>query len=172
MDVGEPQGSGERVTLSSDPEPDPRVLEIYKLSVEMADRVSARRAVANAFFLTVNTTLIAVVGLATTKSDSTLRFIAVCVAGIAVSVCWLLLLRVYRRLNGAKFAVINQIEAEHLPVQPYTDEWSRLMPDDAPGTKRRDRLGMMFRELGNVERIVPVVFGLLYIALLVGRLCS
>ena len=151
--------------------PDPRVLDIYKLAVEMADRVSARRAVANAFFLTVNTTLIAVVGLSTPKPDSTLRFIAVCAAGVSVSVCWLLLLRVYRRLNSAKFAVINKIEADHLPIKPYTDEWSELIPDGAASAKVRDRLGKMFRELGNVERIVPVVFGALYIVLLVGRLC-
>lgn len=157
--------------MNNTPETDPRVLEIYKLSVEMADRVSARRALANAFFLTVNTTLIAVVGLSTTKPDSTLRFIAVCAAGVAVSACWLLLLRVYRRLNAAKFAVINRIEADYLPVRPFTDEWAELVPDDAAGTKMRDRLGKMFRELGNVERIVPIVFGMLYIVLLIGRLC-
>ncbi|RIR29877.1 hypothetical protein D2E28_06435 [Mycobacteroides abscessus] len=151
--------------------PDPRVLDIYKLAVEMADRVSARRAVANAFFLTVNTTLVAVVGLSTTQPDSTVRFTAVCLAGVAVSVCWWLLLRVYRRLNTAKFAVINQIEAEHLPVRPYSDEWTELMPDDEE-TTRRTRLGRAFRELGGVERIVPIVFGLLYIVLLVGRLLA
>lgn len=151
--------------------PDPRVLDIYKLAVEMADRVSARRAVANAFFLTVNTTLVAVVGLSTTQPDSTVRFTAVCLAGVAVSVCWWLLLRVYRRLNTAKFAVINQIEVEHLPVRPYSDEWTELMPDDEE-TTRRTRLGRAFRELGGVERIVPIVFGLLYIVLLVGRLLA
>lgn len=150
---------------------DPRVLDIYKLAVEMADRVSARRAVANAFFLTVNTTLVAVVGLSTTQPDSTVRFTAVCLAGVAVSVCWWLLLRVYRRLNTAKFAVINQIEAEHLPVRPYSDEWTELMPDDEE-TTCRTRLGRAFRELGGVERIVPIVFGLLYIILLVGRLLA
>lgn len=151
--------------------PDPRVLEVYKLSVEMADRVSARRAVANAFFLTVNTTLIAVVGLATTEPDSKARFVSVCVAGMAVSVCWLLLLRVYRRLNAAKFAVINKIEVDHLPVTPYTDEWAELMPGGAASTKLRDRLGKMFRTLGVVERIVPLVFCALYAVLLIDRLC-
>ncbi|MGB3321227.1 MAG: hypothetical protein WBB05_01305 [Mycolicibacterium fortuitum] len=151
--------------------PDPRVLDIYKLAVEMADRVSARRAVANAFFLTVNTTLVAVVGLSTTQPDSTIRFTSVCLAGVAVAVCWWLLLRAYRRLNSAKFAVINKIEDEHLPVKPYVDEWKELMPDDV-STTRRAKLGKAFRELGGVERTVPVVFGLLYIALLVGRLCT
>lgn len=155
----------------ADGSPDPRVLDIYKLAVEMADRVSARRALANAFFLTVNTTLVAVVGLSTSQPDSTLRFIAVCVAGLAVSACWWLLLRAYRRLNSAKFAVINKIEDEHLPVKPYTDEWTELMPDDV-ATNRRGRLGKALRELGSVERIVPIVFGLLYVELLVGRLTT
>ena len=67
--------------------------------------------------------------------------------------------------------MINQIEAEHLPVKPYTDEWAELMPGDE-ATSRRARLGKTFRELGDVERIVPIVFGLLYIALLVGRLMA
>ena len=31
--------------------------EIYKIAVEMADRISARRGVANSFFLTINTTV-------------------------------------------------------------------------------------------------------------------
>lgn len=159
------------MTEPTDPLPDPRVLDIYKMAVEMADRVSARRALANAFFLTVNTTLVAVVGLSTTQPDSALRFVAVCVAGIAVSVCWWLLLRAYRRLNSAKFSVINKIEDEHLPVKPYIDEWKELMPDDL-ATTRRARLAKAFRELGAVERIVPVVFGLLYIVLLVGRLVT
>lgn len=137
----------------------------------MADRVSARRAIANAFFLTVNTTLIAVVGLSATKPDSTLRFIAVCAAGIAVAACWFLQLRVYRRLNAAKFAVINKIEMDHLPLKPYTDEWSEIAPKGADRVRLHDRLGKMFRELGNVERIVPLVFAVLYVVLLVGRLC-
>jgi hypothetical protein len=152
--------------------PDPRILDIYKQAVEMADRVSARRALANAFFLTVNTTLVAVVGLSTTQPDSAVRFTSVCLAGVAVAVCWWLLLRAYRRLNSAKFAVINKIEDEYLPVKPYVDEWKELMPDDDVSATRRAKLGKAFRELGGVERTVPVVFGLLYIALLVGRLCT
>jgi hypothetical protein len=37
-------------------------LELYKLAVEMADRVSARRSTANAFFLTINTALLTFIG--------------------------------------------------------------------------------------------------------------
>jgi hypothetical protein len=157
------------MSAQDDGSPDPRVLEIYKLTVEMADRISARRAVANAFFLTVNTTLVAVVGLRTASPDSAVLSVAVCAAGVAVAGSWWLLLRVYRRLNAAKFAVISTIEAEHLPVKPYTDEWAQLMPNDAR-TGYRARIGKALRELGGVERIVPVVFGLLYVVLLIGRL--
>ena len=38
------------------------ILEQYKLCVEMADRISARRALANAFFLTLNSVLITSAG--------------------------------------------------------------------------------------------------------------
>ncbi len=37
-------------------------LEIYKLYVEMADRISSRRHNTNSFFLTINSAVIAVLG--------------------------------------------------------------------------------------------------------------
>ena len=39
------------------------ILEQYKLYVEMADRVSARRALANTFFLTLNTAVFTAIGV-------------------------------------------------------------------------------------------------------------
>jgi len=144
-------------------------METYKLAVEMADRLSARRATANAFFLTVNTTLVAVVGLKDQTSGSVLLPVSVCLAGVAVAVCWWFLLRNYRRLNEAKFAVINKIETEHLPIKPFLDEWALLSSGDtATGRLAKVRAGL--RQLGNVERIVPIVFALLYVMLLAGRM--
>lgn len=144
-------------------------MEAYRLAVEMADRVSARRATANAFFLTVNTTLVAVVGLRSDTGGSALLPVSVCLAGVAVAACWWFLLRNYRKLNEAKFVVINKIEAEHLPVKPFSDEWEILSGADAP-KKRLARIRAGLRQLGNVERVVPIVFTLLYVMLLVGRL--
>ena len=40
---------------------DAAVLEQYKLYVEMADRISARRGLTNTFFLTLNTTVVGLV---------------------------------------------------------------------------------------------------------------
>ncbi len=38
------------------------LLDIYKLYVEMADRISQRRQSANSFFLTLNSVIVALVG--------------------------------------------------------------------------------------------------------------
>lgn len=134
-------------------------MEAYKLAVEMADRVSARRAVANAFFLTVNTTLVAVVGLYARGDHSVLLAVVVCATGIVVAGCWLFLLKNYRRLNEAKFVVINRIEEELLPVKVFKDEWALLGGDDLPaGKAAKVKAGL--KQLGGVERIVPWVFAL------------
>ncbi len=155
--------------MTSEQPPDPWVMESYKLAVEMADRVSARRAVANAFFLTVNTTLVAVVGLHDAGERSAPLSVAVCAAGVVVAVCWWFLLQNYRRLNEAKFVVINRIEDEHLPVKVFKDEWAQLEGDDPP-TGRTAKVKAGLKQLGGIERLVPVVFALLYVVLLVGRL--
>lgn len=169
MDLGQPEGACRRLTLTEPTSEDPRILEIYKLAVEMADRVSARRAIANAFFLTVNTTLVAVVGLRSETSNSALLPVSVCIAGIAVATCWWFLLRNYRKLNEAKFVVINKIETEYLPVKPFYDEW--VVADGATDAGNRlSRIRASLRQLGNVERVVPIVFALLYVMLLLGRL--
>lgn len=151
--------------------PDPRVLEVYKLAVEMADRMSARRAVANAFFLSINTALVAAVGLRADDGSPALPSIAVCLAGVVVAICWWFLLQNYRRLSEAKFVVINRIEEDYLPVKVFRDEWAVLWGEGASaGWTARVKAG--FKQLGGVERVVPVVFALLYITLLVGRLVA
>lgn len=144
---------------------DPRVLDLYKMAVEMADRISARRATANAFFLTAQTALVAVIGLA---APSLLRAswwtsLAVSLAGVTLSASWWLQLRSYRDLNGAKFAVINAIE-KVLPVKVFTDEWALLEAGLGAVRKRK------YLKLGTTERLIPAIFALLYVLLFVGRL--
>jgi len=137
------------------------VLDLYKVAVEMADRVSARRATANAFFLTAQTAFVAVVGLST----PTLRHaplwttLAVSLAGVTMSLCWWLQLRSYRDLNRAKFAVINSIE-KSLPIKVYSDE---LLALESPPRRFK------YLELGVTERIIPGVFIALYALLIISR---
>jgi hypothetical protein len=138
-------------------------LELYKLAVEMADRVSARRALANTFFLTVNT------GLAALLGGQHLRWY-VAAAGIVFALSWWWLLQSYRRLNSAKYAVITAIEPR-LPLHPFTDEWEQLQGTRSPAAvwpphALREWL-TGYHELGTVERIVPLAFVAIYIAELI-----
>jgi hypothetical protein len=130
-------------------------LELYKLAVEMADRVSARRATANAFFLTVNTALLAFVS---SGLDDMLWVVAL--VGIALSGAWWVLLKSYRDLNAAKFDVITEME-KNLEAQVFGDEWKRL-------ERRQESWRGRYAEFGAVERFVPLIFALLYATVFVG----
>jgi hypothetical protein len=150
----------------NDPHPEvgTTTLDLYKLAVEMADRISSRRASANSFFLTVQTTFVAVLGIATPTLYHAPWWtaLAVSLAGIILSGSWWLQLRSYRDLNRAKFNVINSIESA-LPVQLFTAEWAFL----ASQTSRK-RSGR-YRELGSFERVIPIIFAALYVLLFAGR---
>jgi hypothetical protein len=134
---------------------DPRVLDMYKLTVEMADRVSARRAGANAYFISVQGALVAAMGFLSSRTPPVQDRYLAAIAGVGIitALTWFLLLRSYRDLNRAKFAVINAIEAQ-LPIQPFADEWDQLKRDPIPQWRRR------YAELGTVERVVPALFAL------------
>ncbi len=160
------------------------LLELYKMAVEMADRVSARRAGANSFFVTLNTALAAIVGIVSAArkpppygSVPSFDAFGLCVtaaAGVVLAVVWWALLRYYRRLSGAKWDVINRLE-KRLPASPFTDEWAELHPEEPPagtppaGKNWRGslRLRVKHREATVVEQVVPFVFVVLYLILAV-----
>lgn len=148
-------------------EVDSTVLDLYKMAVEMADRVSGRRATANAFFLTVQTAFVAVVGIATPTLYVAPWWtsLAVSFAGLILSGSWWLQLKTYRDLNRAKFSVINSIEAT-LPVKLFTEEWAFL------GSQTRGYFGSRYLELSFIERAIPIVFAALYVLLFIGRVAK
>lgn len=141
-------------------------LDLYKLTVEMADRVSARRGAANAFFLTLETVLAGFVGIVRAPGDAstgalkvdTFGIVLASIVGLVLSAAWWLLLRSYRDLNEAKFKVILAMEKD-LGAQPFGDEWKYLKEDPVKSFAKR------YAELGVVERVVPFVFGIVYVAI-------
>jgi hypothetical protein len=139
------------------------VVELYKTAVEMADRVSARRAVANAFFLSIQTTLVSVVSVTALNMRMTwVMSLVLLMAGIALSATWWFQLRSYRDLNRAKFVVINEIERD-LPVQIFSAEWRVLQETREDSWRRR------YAELGFSERLIPGVFAALHVLIFLGR---
>jgi hypothetical protein len=133
-------------------------LEQYKLYIEMADRISQRRALANTFFLTLHTGLFGLaIGLAGASSGS-IEFQAASLAGSLFGLpfvyVWRRILSSYRQINAAKYLVIHELE-EHLPVAPYRLEWEKTGKGEDP---------RLYMPLTKVEGWVPIVFGLAYLA--------
>jgi hypothetical protein len=133
------------------------VLEQYKLCVEMADRVSARRNLTNTFFLSLNSAVVAVVAAVSgrTLADmSVLLLLAGLVILISQCAAWFVMVRSYRQLNTAKYAVIGAFE-ERLPAFAYSRaEWGAL------GEGRDWR---KYLPLTHVEQWVPVIFAVSYV---------
>jgi len=130
------------------------LFEQYKLAVEMADRISARREGANKIFLTANSIIFAF--LATQQVFSEIH-IFISVFGILLSFVWASIIKNYRSLNSAKYAVINEME-ESLPWKVYKDEWEKLKK----GTDKK-----VYAKLTVVEKKVPWLFLAFYAFLLV-----
>lgn len=133
------------------------MLEQYRLYVEMADRVSARRGLANSFFLTLNTgifTLIVAFGI--TPADGKTWWLAIpLVAILSQCFAWFYLVRSYRLLNSAKYQVVGALE-ERLPASPFwRAEWWAL----GEGTDRARVLAPLTH-----RAVDPILFGLAYIA--------
>ncbi|MDT0347219.1 RipA family octameric membrane protein [Streptomyces litchfieldiae] len=146
-------------TGRTDADAEARLIQLYTLAVEMAQRLSAQRGAANAFYLTVQTALASVLGLSTGTLQDMKWWVAVaiCLIGVLLSASWWFQLRSYRELTRAKFAVIHDLE-KRLPVAVFTDEWKVLRGGD----------GHRYISLGVVERTVPVAFAVLYLVIALG----
>jgi hypothetical protein len=132
------------------------ILEQYKLCVEMADRISARRALANAFFLTLNTGAFTTIGVFWKDRPhiSVIYLIPPLLLLLALCLTWFWLTRSYRQLNSGKYAVIGALE-ERLPASPYwRGEWKAL-------GEGKDKA--VYWPLTHLEQWVPSGFALVYL---------
>ena len=105
------------------------VFEQYKLYVEMADRVSNRRNLANTFFLTLHTLLLGVIGFSFEKGPTIDEYWIIffpLAAVLLLCAAWWLIVRSYRQLNAGKYLVVGEFE-KRLPASPYwSAEWKAL----------------------------------------------
>ncbi len=137
------------------------LLEQYKLYVQMADKISERRQSTNTFFLTVNTTLIAFLGVVAKLGTGDAAAYAplpwvltVSAAGVVLCYSWYRLVRSYKDLNSGKFKVVHALERK-LPSSPYDAEWVSV------GEGKDPKLYLPFT---HVETKIPWVFVALYVA--------
>ena len=135
------------------------MFEQYKICIEMADRVSQRRNLANTLFLTLNTgvlTALAVtlekVNIGDAPSETGLTLIVsgfsiiALISLILVCCAWQTIITSYRQLNRAKYLVIGAYE-RMLPTSPYYHaEWCALGEGKDPDK---------YTQLNVVESFIP-----------------
>lgn len=131
------------------------LLAQYTAYVESADRTSSRRGTANAFFLTLNTTVVTAWGVVWQRPVDVppLLLVAPWFALLTECLAWFWILRSYRQLNSAKYAVVGALE-EALPASPWwRAEWSALGQGRDPAR---------YWPLSHVEQLVPGFFAVAY----------
>ncbi len=134
------------------------LLEQYKLYVEMTDRVSQRRERSNQFFITLlaGPAILAVLarlcldGEGNSGAFLPIVLLASGLLGMALSITWFVNIRSYRRLNSARFQVIEALERS-LPFASYTYEWELLSP--------------RYLLLSEIEQSLPAIILALFLSL-------
>lgn len=139
------------------------LLDIYKMYVEMSDRVSTRRANANKYLLTTNTFLFSLFGIATTLEGFTKELWVYIVPSVGILICltWYILIESYSNLNSAKFKVIHDLEKK-LPYRVFYDEWQHI----------KEEKSNKYNRITKVEPLIPLIFMMLYAVLAVIALIS
>lgn len=137
------------------------LLEEYKLYVEMADRVSARRIDASKLYISLLTGLLAVIPFileqGTPASIQKVVLVAMGILGLALCYIWILNIRSYKQLNSLKFKVIHEME-QLLPFSCYKREWQIL---------EEEKDSRSYLRLSRVERYVPFLLMIPYLILLI-----
>ena len=131
------------------------LLEQYKLYVQSAENVSARRVASSRYLLTLNAALIALYGFQSSGLSPGWLTLLVPILGVLVSVLWHRIIQSHKDLNTVKFKIIHELEL-NLPAALYAHEW-RL------AEKGR---GKAYRSVTDIERWIPLVFLGLHLVLL------
>ena len=130
------------------------LLEQYKLYVQSAENVSARRLTSNRYLLTLSAAILALYGLLDANFDLEWTALVIPVVGIAVSLVWCAIIKSYANMNRVKFKIIHELE-EHLPASIYKREWHLA----------EEGRGETYQEVTKIESSVPYLFASLHSSL-------
>ena len=132
------------------------LLEQYKLFVDTSLDVTSKRLESNKFHLTLNSVVFGFASYMTILNQYAV-IVLFSLVGILISAVWLKNIFAYRELNKAKFIVIHELE-EHLPARLFKCEEEHYL-------KR-------YHGLTATEKFYPVIFIILYVALIVFTVVS
>lgn len=136
------------------------LLEQYKLYVEMADRISARRGQTNNFYISILSGILALLSITLDNQllvpYQTPVIFSISLLGISLNILWNINIRSYRQLNSGKFEVIHEMEKQ-LPFACFDREWELL---------GRGKVGKKYLQLTVIEKYVPFFLCIPYLFLL------
>jgi hypothetical protein len=138
------------------------LLEQYKLYVQMMDKVTERRGKTNTFYISLLSSLLALLSLLVNKNNALfsepkdIMLLVLAILGIALCYSWHISINSYKQLNSLKFKVINEIES-HLPFPCYYREWEIL----------NEYKKNQYRRLSKVEKFVPLILAIPYFCLFI-----
>ena len=138
----------------SNTEQDEIVVEQWAKAVEMADTAIDKRINSSNVYMSIEVAIIAVISFVTSWWNY-----AIAGVGVIVAIVWFLSVRSYKALSKVKYDIINEIE-ELLPVKPFGHEWELLKANKS------------YRQVTGFERCLPIVFGALYIAIILSLIFS
>ena len=143
-----------------------RVADQYNLTIEIMDRVRARRQQSNKFFLAINSALVAAIKIAEIdiKDDPlpiTLIYLSFVMSFVGFFICflWIASIRLYKYLSDDKLQVIIKLE-EVLPSRPFTAE------------SRSKQGNMQMFRFTQVESGVPIMFIVVYLFIIISGLLA
>ena len=135
-------------------------LELYKLYVSTSEVIAERRQRNNSFFLTLNTTIIAVISyvqLGINSGKSSELYWLISLSGMVLSYTWYRLIKSYKDINTGKFEIIHRIESK-LPLALYDAEWDVL---------GRGEDSDLYLEFTKIEMTIPWIFFCIHTVVLI-----
>lgn len=130
----------------------------YKIYIDSIEKTSDRRQQANNYFITINASLISIIGLSFQLKffeNSVWLKILLAFLGIIICIIFYFLIRSYKQLNAGKFKVIHEIEKK-LPLSMYKYEW-QILGEGKDQAK--------YYPFSHIELFIPWIFGIIYFIL-------
>ena len=131
------------------------LLDQYKMFQKSSEDLVSRRQSVSSFYITVNSALIAIVGILiglVSFPSNIIIILFMSLTGIILDVSWIRILEAYGTLNSAKMKVIKLLEKQ-LPAILYEAEW-QVMCDKLNNKK--------YVSFTNSEKRIPIIFSCVY----------
>lgn len=135
------------------------LLEQYRIAVDMADKLNARKESTSKLFVSANAIFFAFLA---SKELTSEMVVFLSLFGILLSIVWASLIRNHNIVHSAKYEVIEEME-ERLPWNVFKSEWDKL----GNGLDKK-----LYKNLGTIEYKIPLLFIVLYLMLFIFSVLS